>query len=79
VRAARGGLVLDRRSRFFFSGRMFFMNGEAVAATGAARELRALADARALPGPVKAGAGFWRLAHGWYVQGYLHPGDGSTR
>jgi len=79
ARAARSGLVLDRRSRFFFSGRMFFMNGEAVSATGAARELRALADARALPVSVKAGASFWRLAHGWYVQGFLHPGDGSTR
>ncbi len=77
-RAARGGLVLDRRSRLLFSGTMFFMNGEAVrAGTQAARALRELADARALRGPAKAGAEFWALAYAWYKQGFVHAADGS--
>ena len=78
ARAAREGLVLDRRSRLLFSGRMFFMNGEAVSPVPEPRLLRRLADARALPGPVKAGAAFWRLAHAWHAQGFIHPGDGSA-
>jgi 50S ribosomal protein L16 3-hydroxylase len=71
-RAAASGLVLDRRSRFFFSGSMFYMNGEAVRAGDGAAALRALADARRIPGPVRAPHAFWQLVHRWYAQGFLH-------
>jgi len=78
ARARREGLSLDLRSRLLFSGTMFFINGEAVRAPrGASVLLRRLADARALQAPLQAGAAFWNLAYAWYVQGFLHPGDGS--
>jgi 50S ribosomal protein L16 3-hydroxylase len=75
--AARTGLALDARSRLLFSGTMAFMNGEALRPVrGAARTLRALSDARSLPGPVRASAAFWDLAHDWYTQGFVHARDG---
>ena len=70
---ARGGLVLDRRSRLLFSGSMFFMNGEAVKVDReASRILRRLADRRRLAGPLKAPRSFWQRAHGWHAEGFLH-------
>jgi 50S ribosomal protein L16 3-hydroxylase len=76
--AKRAGLALDRRSRLLFSGTMFFMNGETVRAPrGGAASMRRLADARTLPAPLQGGAAFWDLAYAWYLQGFLHPGDGS--
>jgi 50S ribosomal protein L16 3-hydroxylase len=75
--AARHGLALDLRSRLLFSGSMFYMTGEpARAGAAAARVLRRLADARRLSAPIVAPGEFWKLAHAWYLQGYLHP---STR
>ncbi len=71
-RAARQGLALDPRSRLAFSGTMFFMNGETVKLAPAARTwVRRLADARRLPGPIKAPAAFWDAAHVWYLQGFV--------
>jgi 50S ribosomal protein L16 3-hydroxylase len=74
VRAAsRRGLALDPGSRLAFSGTMFFLNGEARAIPAAARAtVRRLADARRLDSPVKASAGFWNVAHAWYLEGALH-------
>ncbi|APV52575.1 hypothetical protein BWI17_20655 [Betaproteobacteria bacterium GR16-43] len=77
LQASKRGLTLDRRSRLLFSGTMFFMNGEAQRAVRAAPTLRKLADARALPGPVRAGAEFWRMAYAWYQQGFVQLGNGG--
>lgn len=72
------GLVLDARSRLFFSGTMFFMNGEALRVPSEARPMmRRLADERALAAPVVAPASFWRLAYEAYARGYLIPGEGA--
>jgi 50S ribosomal protein L16 3-hydroxylase len=76
--AARHGVVLDARSRLLFSGTMFFLNGEPVDAGAKARPcLQRLADERRLAGPMKAPEEFWDLAHEWYLQGFLHPGEGT--
>ena len=74
-RAARAGFVLDRKSRLLFSGRMFFMNGEALRVSPPARAaMRELADARRLGPPAAAPREFWDAAYGWYLQGFVHPG-----
>lgn len=73
ARAAAKGVTLDRRSRLLFSGSMFYMNGAGVTAGRAALPaLRRLADARRLEAPVGAPRDFWRLAHDWYRQGFVH-------
>ena len=73
AKAERTGLALDARSRLLFSGSIFFMNGECLRAPPSAIErLRALADRRRLPGPLRAGAAFWDIAYPWYTQGFLH-------
>jgi 50S ribosomal protein L16 3-hydroxylase len=70
--AARRGLALDPGSRFAFSGRMFFLNGEAVPVAAAARAMaRRLADRRRLAAPIEAPAAFWDTAHDWYRRGCL--------
>jgi len=75
-RAARNGLCLDARSRLLFSGTIFFMNGEEVAVAARARApLQRLADERTLAGPVHAGAEFWDMVHGWYLQGFVQEGE----
>jgi len=75
ARARRDGLALDPRSRLLFSGTMFFMNGESVAAAGAtASALRSLADGRALAPRAGAPRGLWDLAHAWYRRGWLRTG-----
>ncbi len=74
--AARHGLALDARSRLLFSGTMFFLNGEPVAAPARVRPcLQRLADERKLAAPVKAPGEFWDLAHGWYLRGFVHAGE----
>ncbi|HYC38628.1 MAG TPA: cupin domain-containing protein [Usitatibacter sp.] len=74
-RIARHGIALDARSRLLFSGTMFFINGERVAVTPAARAMaRSLADRRALMGPLRAGDDFVELAYAWYRQGFVVPG-----
>lgn len=77
-RGARLGVALDLKSRLMFSGRMFYMNGEALLPPREARTaLRLLADRRLLPGPLVAGAAFWALAHTWYLQGFAKLNDGE--
>ena len=74
-RASAAGLVLDARARLLFSGRMFYMNGEVERVPGEARgPLRRLADERKLAGPLRLPAGFWDVAHAWYLQGFVHAG-----
>ena len=75
-RCAATGLALDARSRLLFSGTMFFLNGEVAPAPAKARTwLSRLADERRLEGAIEAPAEFWDLAHAWYLQGFLHPGE----
>ena len=72
----RSGVALDARSRLIFSGRMFFLNGEAVEAPADAHPaLRLLADARRLPPGFEATAAFWRIAHEAYKRGFVAPGE----
>ena len=74
--AARRGVALDPRSRLVFSGTMFFLNGEAQEVPAKARAMLArLADERRIAGPVRAPAQFWDVAHGWYLQGFVHAGE----
>ncbi|MGZ5086808.1 MAG: JmjC domain-containing protein [Usitatibacter sp.] len=76
--AARRGLALDARSRFVFSGTMFFMNGEPAVVPPKARAMAMrLADERRIAAPVKAPREFWDLAHGWYLQGFAHAGEAA--
>ena len=71
-RAAGSGLALDPRSRLLFSGRMFYINGEAIAVPAGARpELRRLADARRLGAPLQASAEFWDVVYAWYLLGFV--------
>lgn len=71
-RAARSGLALDPRSRLLFSGRMFYINGEAIAVPPGARPgLRRLADARRLGAPLRASAEFWDVVYAWYLLGFV--------
>jgi 50S ribosomal protein L16 3-hydroxylase len=74
-RARTAGLALDARARLLFSGRMFFMNGQAQRVPGPARPgIRRFADDRKLAAPVDLPAQFWDLAHAWYLQGFVHLG-----
>jgi 50S ribosomal protein L16 3-hydroxylase len=73
-RGAAAGVALDAKSRLLFSGTIFFVNGERVAAGAAARAgLRELADRRSLPGPLALPREFWDVAYQWYLRGYLSP------
>ena len=75
-RCAAAGVALDGRSRLLFSGTMFFLNGEVAPAPARARAwLQRLADERRLEGAIEAPVEFWDLAHAWYLQGFLHPGE----
>ena len=77
--AARArGITLDGKSRLLFSGRMFFLNGEAFAPVAAdAKWLRRLADARRLASLRRAPATIDALAYDWYTRGYLRPSKGD--
>ena len=77
-RAKRHGIALDARSRLLFSGTMFFINGERLAAPAVARPmLRRLADERSLPGPLSAPAPFWEIVHEWHRRGWLRLARGA--
>jgi 50S ribosomal protein L16 3-hydroxylase len=77
-RAARGGLVLDPRSRLLFSGTIFFLNGEAAAVPAPARPaLRRLADERRLEAGFEAPAELWDVVYGWYRQGFVDAGEAA--
>lgn len=69
----RSGAALDPRSRLLFTGKRFFINGEAF--TPASEEivpLRELADRRRVAGPLPATL-LTRL-HEWYRSGWLQTG-----
>ena len=36
-----------------------------------------LADERKLAGPLRLPAGFWDVAHAWYLQGFVHAGGNA--
>ena len=67
---ARSTVRLDAKTRFLYSGRRFFINGESVAASG--KELRMLADRRSAPGALLARAGLGGLISQWQRAGYVH-------
>ncbi len=70
--AKRRGIALDARSRFAFSGTIFFMNGEAQTLEAAARPAAmGLADRRRVEAGCAAPDSFWQAAHGWYLQGFV--------
>lgn len=70
--AKRRGIALDAKSRFAFSGTIFFMNGEAQGIEADARPAaRGLADRRRHEAGRAAPDSFWRAAHGWYLQGFV--------
>ncbi len=74
--ARRHGVALEGRSRMFFSGRMFFINGEAFTPKAdGAKWLRHLADARRLASLKGAPASVDALALDWYARGFLRPGS----
>jgi 50S ribosomal protein L16 3-hydroxylase len=78
-RAARGRFSLARRAvrldpgtQLLYSGREFYVNGEALMLPPRqARALRALADRRRAQGPALARAGLRNLIRRWYRLGYL--------
>ena len=76
ARARREGLVLDLQSRLIFSGTMFFLNGEKVAARNVTtrKALRTLADARFLEPGWRGSRELWDLAHAWYRRGFATTG-----
>lgn len=70
--ARRHGIALDSKSRFAFSGTIFFVNGEAEPLPAAARtKARQLADLRRLEPGTDAPPAFWEAAHRWYLQGFV--------
>ena len=75
ARARSRGLELDGRTRLLFSDGRFFMNGEALAAPGAARAaLARLADRRRLDAPLRGARAFWAAMHVAYTRGFVHLG-----
>jgi 50S ribosomal protein L16 3-hydroxylase len=69
---ARSIVRLDPRSRFFYIGRRFFMNGEMVEPSGDAAALRELADRRAAEGSRLARGAAAGLISSWQKSGYVH-------
>ncbi|MCA1978507.1 MAG: cupin domain-containing protein [Thiobacillus sp.] len=68
--ARKHGVALDARSRLLFSGRRFYLNGEAFdAAPDTAAALKQLADARALPAPFPPA--LLDRFYDWYETGWL--------
>lgn len=80
-RAVRtNGVYLDRRSIMLHRGGRCFINGDSFAMTRQeARPLRDLADARALPPGTAPAAELRKRLYGWYVHGWLHPGQAHGR
>ena len=76
VAASKRGVHLALQSQMLFCGAHLFINGEQVRVTGTARRaLIALADRRALSGPLILPDAAWGLLHGWYQAGYLALGS----
>jgi 50S ribosomal protein L16 3-hydroxylase len=75
-RMARAGTVrLDPKTQLLYSGRRFFINGEAfTVAPRSAMALRRLADARSAAAPELARAGLGRLISDWQRRGYVSNG-----
>jgi 50S ribosomal protein L16 3-hydroxylase len=75
-RAPRRGMVrLDPKTQLLYSGRRFFINGEAfTVAARSATALRHLADTRAAAAAELARAGLARLISDWQRRGYLMHG-----
>ena len=72
--AAAGARARPARAPPTFSGRMFYMNGEAERVPGAAGgPLRRLADDRKLAGPLRLAGPDWDVQR-WYLQGFVHAG-----
>jgi 50S ribosomal protein L16 3-hydroxylase len=64
---------LDPKTQLLYSGRRFFINGDAAGAAGrGAAALRSLADRRCADGGQLARAGLGDLICGWQRLGYLH-------
>jgi 50S ribosomal protein L16 3-hydroxylase len=75
ARAARGRMVrLDPKTQLLYSGRRFFINGEAFTVQRGAAVLKRLADTRSAAGADLARAGLTRLISEWQRRGYLFDG-----
>jgi len=74
--AIRRGVILDRKTRFLFTGDLFFMNGSEFPASAAGAEFfRQLADTRKLSAEAVAGGpdkAFHACLYGAYGDGFLH-------
>ena len=68
----RSVVRLDPRTRLFYRGRRFFMNGESFTPPGSAVPLRELADRRSAQGSRLAAARVAGLISHWHRQGYVH-------
>ena len=74
--AAARGIRLALKSRMLYYGGHIFINGEAVLSGAAGRRLlHRLADARALPPPLRMDAATRALLYGWYRAGYIELND----
>ncbi len=72
-RLQRSLVRLDAKTQLLYSGKRFFINGEAVSVPHRhAATLRKLADSRLLPGERLAAAPLAALICGWQRLGYLH-------
>ena len=68
--AQQQGVALDPRSRLLFTGRRFYLNGEAFEADPAGlAALKVLADSRTLPAPLPAS--LLDTFYDWYTAGWL--------
>ncbi|MFP5410518.1 MAG: JmjC domain-containing protein [Gammaproteobacteria bacterium] len=68
--AARHGVALDAKSRLLFTGKRFYINGEAFTpAAGEVAALTQLADRRRLPSPLPAA--LRPRLHEWHEAGWL--------
>ena len=72
-RLERSRVRLDAKTQLLYSGKRFFINGEAVSVPQRqAPALRKLADSRVLHGEALAAAPLAALICGWQRLGYLH-------
>jgi 50S ribosomal protein L16 3-hydroxylase len=73
-----GGVKLDRRTRMMYDARHVFINGESLRAAGRdAKLMRALADARSLPGKrvAQASEQAREVLASWVEAGWAHPSE----
>lgn len=72
---ARKGLHLDPRTKFLFSERRFYLNGEpAIISPDLHGQMRALADARRLSADACSNEKLVGAVYDWYLDGFLHSG-----